>query len=447
MNSYIRLIQRYLPSPFSIAVLLSLFTFLFTVFLTKSEEDSLFSNSILVLGYWEKGFWDLLSFAMQMSLILLLGHTLALSKPANKLIDWFVSQCGNPAQTAAIVSFVAIALSFINWGLCLIFGAILARKVAEHAQTHQVKINYPLIGAAAYSGMLAWHAGFSGSAPLTVAEPNHFLIQSMGQLSIAHTILTPTNLITFTIILFSIPALFYAVGRYKSSLNSIPDMPVKQTELSIKEKASGSECIDYSKWPAYMLGVAIITAAIVKACFALQNSEAVIDLNYVNFLLLGSSILLHGSFHNFLQAVQAAIGDISGIVIQFPLYAGIMGMMKYSGLAVLFSDFFVSISTTDTLAIYTFISAAIVNTFIPSGGGQWAIQGPVIMAAAKDLGIPLGKIVMALSYGDQITNMLQPFWALPLLGITKLKAKEILPYSTMAMILAGLIYCVALYLW
>ena len=147
---------------------------------------------------------------------------------------------------------------------------------------------------------------------------------------------------------------------------------------------------------------------------------------------------MHKSFFSFLKAIDNAISGASGILIQFPLYFGIMGIMNHSGLVQIMSDFFVNISNETTFPIFTFISAAIVNVFVPSGGGQWAVQGPIIVEAATQLGVSIPKSVMALAYGDQLTNMLQPFWALPLLGITGLKAKEILPY-TLILLLAGVV--------
>jgi len=164
-------------------------------------------------------------------------------------------------------------------------------------------------------------------------------------------------------------------------------------------------------------------------------------------LMLGLGIILHGNFKNFTNAISESISDISGILIQFPLYFGIMGIMSSSGMVSQISNFFVSFSNVTTLPVVTFFSAGLVNIFVPSGGGQWVIQGPIVVESALRLGVPLNKAIMALAYGDQITNMLQPFWALPLLGITKLKAKEILPYSLLAMIIGGSIYIVGILLF
>jgi len=166
----------------------------------------------------------------------------------------------------------------------------------------------------------------------------------------------------------------------------------------------------------------------------------------LNFFMLGLALILHGSFERFLQAVEAAIGDTAGILIQFPLYFGIMGIMSSSGMIAGISDFFVSVSSSDTLPIFTFFSAALVNIFVPSGGGQWAVQGPLVLESAMQLQVSLPKAVMALAYGDQITNMLQPFWALPLLGITGLKAREILPYTLIFMLAGMLVFVMGLLL-
>jgi short-chain fatty acids transporter len=164
----------------------------------------------------------------------------------------------------------------------------------------------------------------------------------------------------------------------------------------------------------------------------------------LNFLMLGLGITLHKSIGNYLSSLGEAIRGASGILIQFPLYFGIIGLMRESGLAVNFAQFFIEISNETTLPIFTFISSGIINIFVPSGGGQWAIQGPIAMESAAKLGVPIPKIIMALSYGDQVTNMLQPFWALPLLAITKLKASDIFPFTFILFIIGSIIFLTGL---
>jgi short-chain fatty acids transporter len=206
-----------------------------------------------------------------------------------------------------------------------------------------------------------------------------------------------------------------------------------------------SERLDNSKVLAVIFGLTIILAFFYSYFDDVKVMK--ITPNLINFLMLGLGIILHGTFKNFTNAISESISDISGILIQFPLYFGIMGIMSSSGMVSQISNFFVSFSNVTTLPVVTFFSAGLVNIFVPSGGGQWVIQGPIVVESALRLGVPLNKAIMALAYGDQITNMLQPFWALPLLGITKLKAKEILPYSLLAMIIGGSIYIVGILLF
>ena len=173
-------------------------------------------------------------------------------------------------------------------------------------------------------------------------------------------------------------------------------------------------------------------------------SLKIITPNFINLCLFALGLLLHRNLYNYIKSIDNAIRGASGILIQFPLYFGIMGVMTHSGLIQIMSDFFVSISNENTFPLFTFLSAGIVNIFVPSGGGQWAVQGPIIVEAANQLDVSIPKSIMALAYGDQLTNMLQPFWALPLLGITGLKAKEILPYTLILLLVGTCIFITGL---
>jgi len=370
-----------------------------------------------------------------------------------KLIRHITKYVQNTESAAVLVVLPTLLIAFFNWGLALIFGAILARKVGEHAQENNIPINYPLIGACGYAGLMVWHGGISGSAPIKVSELGH-IKELMGTITITETvqklpdfISTSTtifglsNIVIFLVIVLGISLLAYYLGK-KTNTTSIK-LDKYQFKSDVKKNLIGAEKLDNSNITASVFGVLVLVAFIVQYLPALRTLN--ITPNMLNLFMLGLAILLHKNFNNFLNAIQEAIGDVSGILIQFPLYFGIMGIMAGSGMINQISDFFVTISNETTMPIFTFFSAALVNIFVPSGGGQWAVQGPLILESALQLGVPLPKAVMALAYGDQITNMLQPFWALPLLGITKLKAKEILPYTLLFMILGGSIYLVGLF--
>lgn len=447
-----RIFKKYIPSPFTIAVLLTVLTILLTWTFTENTSDE--HHLIRILSYWESGIWNnaLLVFAYQMMLILVLGHVLVLSKPMERLILRLVKLVKNSANAAVLVALSTMLVAFFNWGLGLIFGALLARKVGEYAQERQIPINYPLIGACGYLGLMVWHGGISGSAPLKVSEEGHIKVLMQGILSddslsvlpqiipSSETIFTLSNGIVFVTLLIFISLLAYYLGKKTRATQVVLDRYRFSAETSATVK--GTERLDRSPWLAIGFGILIFGTFAIQYTFNLKNLN--ITPNMLNFFMFGLALIMHGSIKRFLYAVEEAIGDIAGILIQFPLYFGIMGIMANSGMIHEISAFFVSISNETTLPIFTFFSAALVNIFVPSGGGQWAVQGPMVLESALQLNVPLGKAVMALAYGDQITNMLQPFWALPLLGITKLKAQEILPYTLLFMIVGIIIYITGL---
>ena len=436
-NRFEKLFKSVLPTPFTIAVLLTFFTFILALFITDPIAEE--SHVLQLLSFWEQGVWHspLLVFAIQMMLMLVLGHTLALSKPISNLISKGTKYCNNTANAAAIITFFTLLVSFFNWGLGLIFGAIFARKVGEHASTKGIRLNYPLIGAAGYSGLMVWHGGISGSAPIKIAEEGHFLAEKIGVISQAETVFSTMNISISVVLLIVLPFLMYYLGKK----NNGTILQIKSEKKNSEVEISGAEKLDHSKIIAWLFGGVILFYAFYKA-FILPDtiSLKVINPNYINLVLLGLAIVMHKSFFNFLKGVDSAISGASGILIQFPLYFGIMGIMNHSGMVQIMSDFFVNISNETTFPIFTFMSAGIVNVFVPSGGGQWAVQGPIIVDAATQLGVSIPKSVMALAYGDQLTNMLQPFWALPLLGITGLKAKEILPYTLILLVAGAVIF-------
>lgn len=443
--------KRFLPNPFTIAIILTVFTLGLAYFLTKPAETSGVTYLWTLVDNWEKGLWDGsgggLYFAFQMMLMLVLGHCLALTSPVKSLINRLTASCTNTANSAAIVAFSAIVTGLFNWGLGLIFGAILARSIGEKFAHNSVKLNYGLIGASAYLGLLVWHGGLSGSAPTKVMESGYLQelmndVTAPSEIPFETTIGSNMNMLMCILVLIIFPALVYFLGK-KSKAEAVPTIDLNSNENThdSTNKNIGAEKLDASKYIGLSIGILVLLVALFKAFSYNGNSTfGFIQPNYINLFMLGLCLSFHQSINRFLSAIQQAIGDISGILIQFPLYFGILGIMKSSGLIVIFSDMLINLANATSLPLYTFISAGIVNFFVPSGGGQWAIQGPIIIQAAQELGADLPKTIMALAYGDQLTNMLQPFWALPLLGITRLKAHEILPYTFIFFIIGAIVY-------
>lgn len=466
-DRFITFFRNYLPSPFSLAVLLSLLTLGLAWGLTDPLPTSDEPHLLQLVGHWSNGIWGLLEFAMQMMLMLVLGHVLALSPPVGWFIDRVLVLCNSGPRAALVVTLVTLVFALFNWGLGLIVGAILARKVGEYAAQHRIAVNYGLIGAAGYSGLMVWHGGLSGSAPLKAAQANHQFVDLTNGLAIetSLTLGSTMNLVISLVLLVVLPLAMFLMARVSPS--QVPVLPPRSTSspnTAEDEPDSPAERLDFSR--AFSLFFGLLLLFLFAYAFVIHPGKvdfSAINPNLINLLLFGLCLIAHRHFKAFLAAVGEAIQGSVGIMIQFPLYAGIMGIMSGSGLAALFSEQFVAISNETTFPIYTLISAGAVNFFVPSGGGQWGVQGGIVLDAAAQLAQSpeavadltpdevqalvrgaQAKAIMALSYGDQLTNMMQPFWALPLLGITGLKARDILPFTLFLMVVGLVIYALGL---
>jgi short-chain fatty acids transporter len=442
--------RKLLPAPFTIALLLTFFTFSLAIFFGNEQVYQGQNRILKTAEIWYDGLWqtDGLAFAVQMMLMLLLGHVLALSSPVNSLLNKLTSYCTTNANAAIIITFFTIVFGMLNWGLGLIFGALFARKIAEQASGLGREINYGFIGACGYVGMMVWHGGLSGSAPIKVADPNHLsklmdgvALKAPLPLSIpmSETVFSNMNITASIALVIILPLSMYYLAK-KVTISKIDLKPSDLTD-TIDTDNIGMEKADQSRYVGLSIGLLILSFSIYK----IYNSENLLTLsfltpNFINFSLLGLSLAMHGSISKFLSAIEMAVSGVSGILIQFPLYYGIMAIMRDAGLMASAATWISEISTTKTFPILNLFSSGFLNILVPSGGGQWIVQGPILVEASLNNGVPLSKSVMAMSYGDQLTNMMQPFWALPLLAITGLKAKEILPYTLILMMIGLAIF-------
>ena len=427
-----RLVQRWLPDAFVIAIILSAMVFLSGLIFQGQTVTAM-------ADHWGNGVWKLLGFSMQMVLILVLGTVLAMSKPIKAILTGVATLAKSPAQGIVLVTLASMLALWINWGFGLVVGALLARQVAFTVKDS----HFPLLLAAAYSGLLVWHAGLSGSIPLKIASPGNDTLGQLlnGQLvPLSETIFAWQNLAIVLALAISLPLLNMLMMPAKESRlamthNEEPEPVIDMASLSPAEKLE--------HWPIINFLLVAIGAIYLWGYFAAGNG---ISLNIINLCLLIAGLVLHKSPANFLNAMAKGIGTSTGIVLQFPLYAGIMGMMVGSGLASAMSQWFVQISTADSFAVVTFFSAGVVNFLVPSGGGQWAVQAPIVVPAAAQLGVPINQAAMAVAWGDAWTNMIQPFWALPLLALTGLKLRQIMGYCIVILIWSGLLISSMIYL-
>lgn len=410
---------RWVPDAFVIAVLLTIIVGALAVLWGGT-------GMLGVVDAWGQGFWKLLEFSMQMCLIMLTGFVLAETKPVRRLLDSVANLATTPKRAVFVMAVLAMTTGLVNWGLSLIGSAVAARAIHRKCPT----VDYRLLIACAYLGMsTTWHAGLSASAPLLVATPGHFMEADIGIIPITATIFSPFNMGLVVVTLIVVGALAPSLHPKKEETCIVEpaaiDEPAAQPEDEKKETAATwSDWIETTPWVS--LVVVLLAGTWLVMHFAASGLS--ISLNIVNLIFLALGILLHWTPRAFLGACQRGGRVIWGIVIQFPLYAGIFGMIKYTGLEQALANAFASVTTANTFPLACYWYSGVVNYFVPSGGSKWAIEAPYVMGAAAKLGVPKALAVMSYAWGDMMTDAIQPFWAIPLLGVAKLSFREIMGY-------------------
>jgi len=427
------MMRHYLPDAYLFAILLTFLSAVLALIFTDA-------GFMKVITTWGSGVYKIVAFAMQMILVLVTGYCLALTAPAKKFLDWVASLASTPVKGVMITAFVGSLGGLINWGFGLILGGFLALEIANRTR----KSDFPMLIAAAYTGLGIWHMGFSGSIPLLLATPKHNLnlIEKVtGHITpVSQTILASWNVIPALLLLVTIPILFYFMHPKEEDTISLSDERAKELlgETVYLEKPAEptlAERVDHS----YIVNIIFALLGVVYLYQHFSTKGLDLNLDVVIFLFFIAGVILHGKPINYVRAVNIAIKSCGGIALQFPLYGGIMGILIGTGLAKVIAGWFVAFSTKETFYMFQFWGAGVINLFVPSGGGQWAVQGPITVEAAKLMNIDMVKSAMMVAWGDQWTNMIQPFWALPLLGLAGLSAKDIMGYTTMVLLWMGVV--------
>lgn len=431
--------SRWVPSAFSIAMILTLLTL---------AAASIFTQYTLLqcLRFWGDGFWELLAFSMQMTLIMVTGYIVVVSPVVNRALRWFAALPRSATAAIAFTAFGSMLLAWINWGLGIIGAAVLVKYVARR----HPDVDYRLLVAVAYFGLgCTWHAGLSASAPVLVATPGHFMEKQMGVIPLSQTIFHPFNLSATVAVFVAMTAVAYALHPRDPALRKRvdPSRLSDQTEfqaptLREQEQLTPSTIMDYS----YALNLVLGACGLVWLWlnFAARGWQG-ITINTVNFIFLTAGILLHPSPASVLKAAAESGSTIYNIALQFPFYSGMYGVIKGTGLSDLIGQAFVRVATPHTLPLIVYWYSGIVNYFVPSGGSKWAVEAPYIIQAAKTLGVGFDRIVVAYAWGDMMTDLLQPFWAIPLLSAAGLEFKEILGFEMIACVVYMIIVSLFFY--
>jgi short-chain fatty acids transporter len=436
---FTELMRKYLPDPFVFAIGLTLLTMILAVLVQGQGIVALTTS-------WGKGFWTLLAFTTQMAVILAMGYVLATAPLTERFLDRIVMRVHDPRVAIIVATLVGGIGSYLNWGFGLVIGGIVARKLALSVKG----VHYPLIIASAYSGFTLYGLGLSASIPVLISTKGHPMEAQMGVIPLSETIFSPTMLITSLVVLITLPLL-------NAWLHPKPGQPVTEIDRTLEERTRSAQAavpadpgeentfasrLNNSRLLSGLIG--LIGVVYVVLYF---HGGGTMDLNLINFVILFLGIILLGTPIRYVEKLNEGIRTISGIILQYPFYAGIMAIMASSGLVNTFSAFFVRIATPHTLPFWGLISSFFINFFAPSGGGHWVIQGPFMIEAAKAIGASVGHTATAVMLGNAWNDLIQPFWILPALALSKLKLKDIMGYTVIMMFWIGIVYTVAILAW
>ena len=436
--------DKYIPDCFLFAVGLT-----FVVFIAGMTLAG--KGLFQMIEYWYNGFWGFLAFSMQMVLIIVTGYTLAVTPIGNRIFTWLSTIPKSSLPAVIFIGVVVSVLSWFHWGLGIVAGAILAPKMGRNIPT----LNYKMLVASAYVGWCTGAYGLTVTETLIVNTPGHFMEKQIGLIPISQTsfhpeILVPVVLCTFVIV----PALWWLFHPEKDEIPPLDKAVVDAFEQEIAAEQAKIDSENNSNKVKTIANRIEDSRIICYVTCALALSYVVywfytkgfdLNLNIFNFAMLFVGFALHGTPKRFYTAFAEGTKLSWGVVLQFPFYAGIQGMMGASGLVAIISSWFVAISTPLTYPMWTFISASIVNFFIPSAGGILMVQGPIMMNAAQALGVPYADTIRAFTAGENIANIIQPFFAIPLLALARLDMKDIMGYCIIAWIVTSIAFMVSIW--
>lgn len=449
VDGSVALISRFLPDAYILVLLLTVILFIAAIPVTgiaPAEGITVLDRLIdLVYKGWYGGFWNLLGFGMQMVLIVVTGTMFANTEPVHKIIVKIASVPKTPKQALILVSAVGMVAYFLQWGAALIVCAVLAQEVAKKVKG----IHYPLLVAAAYVGNAFCLVGISGTIALNVAGGWNFEgVWSTTGIPFRETVFAPYNLFIYVVGAIVLCLLITAMHPSPEKTKTV-DPSIFNEVSAAKVYKSPSEMTPAEKLETSVLLNGAITCigffcviwSFVDSLYIKKQSFS-LSINQVNMIFLFASIAMYKTPVRTVEAVKKSLGGAVGVVLQMPFYAGIAELISYNGgstgvsIAQVIAGFFVHISNAQTFPLFTCLSAVIVKLFVPSGGAQWAVQGPIVMQAVQSFmpAVSEGKAAMALSWGNSCCNLLQPFWLIPVLEVAKLKVRDVMGYCVICLI-------------
>jgi short-chain fatty acids transporter len=431
---FVKYAEQYVPDPFLYAIILTFIAIIAALIWTPS-------SFVLITTAWYKGLWDILAFALQMALILVTGYTLAEAPLVKKGLSALARIPNSQVGAVITVFLVAAIASFLNWGFGLVVGALVAREIAKRLE----KVDFAFLVAAAYMGFMVWASGLSSSIALATATKGsklNIIEQITGKtMGLGSTVFTAYNLVPVVLLLLLMPFILKWMAPSDADMKTVDRSALMkqdrrdETRLTMNKQTFATRLEN-----AWIINLLLFAMGVVYEISDISKNGFSLDINKFIFLMLMFGLLFHWTPIRYVMTFNRSARTVGPLLLQYPLYGGIMGIMTGTGLAGELAQGFVAFSTHRTLPFWSFISSNVISLFVPSGGGHWAVQGPFMVPAATKLGVNPGMTAMATAMGEQTANMIQPFWALPILAIARLGIRDIMGYCVIALIVGLVLF-------
>jgi short-chain fatty acids transporter len=425
---FVQLFEKIMPDPFIFAVLL---TFLGAILSLAFAPNA---TPASIVEAWYGGVFTIFTFAFQMVIMLVAGYALATSPPVHQALARIAALAKTPMAAISLTLFVSLIASWLNWGLGLVTAALLAREVAKH-----VRVDFGWLVAAAYSGFVISTEGLSGSILLSQATHGSALnivekVTGRG-LPLSQTVFTRTNLIPIAFLLIVLPIVFRYLGpKPEDSLFADPEKLKSEdrANLAAEPKNTVGATLDH----AWIVNLALVVFGAFAVVVDLRRTHGIVDINLVIMTLFLLGLLLHWRPMAYIAAIKNAARISGPLILQYPLYGGLMGIITTTGLAAVLSKVFIRFSTAHTLPFFTYLTSLVITLFVPSGGGHWAVQGPFAIPAAQNLHASFAGTTLAVAMGESVANMLQPFFALPILAIAGITMRRMMGFMVITFLIS-----------
>ncbi|HEV2133478.1 MAG TPA: TIGR00366 family protein [Terracidiphilus sp.] len=434
---FVYVFERILPDAYVFALLLTFVGAALAYWLAPHA-----SVEVILTG-WYKGVFDIFTFAFQMVMMLATGYALASTPIARRGLERIASLPRTPRTAVALTVLVSLVASWLNWGLGLVTSALLAREIAK-----RMRIDFGWLVAAAYSGFVISTEGLSGSIALSQATHGselNMVEKVTGQiLPLSQTVFTRFNLVPVMALVVILPLVLCFTGPAEKDIVTaeVERLKAEDAPPPVKERLTTAGVVLDRAWPLTLLAVGIGSGALF---FMLRRDHYSLDLNSVILILFLAGVLLHWRPAAYAAAMRQAGRFTGSLILQYPLYGGLMGMITATGLAGVFSAAFIRFSTVRTLPFFTYLTSLMITLFIPSGGGHWAVQGPFAIPAAQALHASLPGTTMSVAMGESAANMLQPFWVLPILAIAGIPMRRVMGFMVITFLIALVCFALSLF--